>query len=373
MKFLILILLGASLQSFSQEKKIPWHGLVQVRIENKVFNFNGISDLNKIDRLIVSAASQGIALNKGPTRTGLLAFSVSLIGNDNLLHGSRLNSFNLSLIKMGQMDAAKDGKSGNYFSLSFLNWDKENFGENAPNPITVYRFKPFQAEFVSVRKVGKNVKVKFSGKLELTQSVIKSDLSESLQARIAEFTDEEVAFGLSATREGGVYNFYGVGLEGHNFVGIQRRIWDSQESGNGRVGAILSTFEIFLGDAETSFGIELFDFLEANASIGFDSATGNNLSNSKFLSMNSLQKRAEVSVNLGELIKKSEALNGLGVYAYFQQERLIVQQEDFGYAGEIPKYENLDFKDQFNVNLFGVGLRWRFGKKRYRSVIKPIF
>lgn len=370
--FLFLPMLGMT-QS-PEKAPIPWHGIVQIKVANKVYNFENVKDLRNLNRMILGVSSQGISRSIGPARTGFLPFEVKLIANDNLIHNSRIEEFEVSLLRAGTEDANSNDTFINHFSIDLLGWDKRNYGENVANPLTIYRFKPFQARYVGVKKIGKNVNIIFKGKLGFFQSTIDSHMPESLKNQIQEFVDDELKFGKSASREGGFFNYYGIGLDGYRAMDVQRRFWDDRDSSKNNPLTYLKTFEVLMGDSEFSLGVELFDFVRASASISFNSDAVLDPAQNKFLTMNSVKRKGQVSVNLGKLIKKSKSISGLSVFAYVQSDKLRVVQEQTINGGEVVRFPELDFNNYNQSDIAGIGIKVRFGKKsKYNKVIKPLW
>ncbi len=377
MKMLIYSLLLIPFIGLSQSasnKPIPWHGIVQIKIENKVFNYENVKDLRNLNRLILGASSQGLSSSIGPARTGFLPFEVRLIANDNLIHGSRIEDFEVSLLRSGVEDSNSSGTFINHFSIDLLSWDKRNYGENIANPLTIYRFKPFQARYVGVKKLGKNVNIIFKGKLGFFQSTIDSHLPESLKNQIQEYVESELKFGKRDGREGGIFSYTGIGLDGYRSMDVQRRLWDDRDANKYNPISYLKTFELFLGDSEFSLGVELFNFITASASISYNSDAVLDPEQLKFLTMNSVKRKGQINVNLGDLIKKSRVLNGVSVFAYIQSDKLRIRQEQTEDNGEIARFPELDFNNYNQNNVAGIGVRVRFGKRsKYKKVIKPLW
>ncbi|MCB9091367.1 MAG: hypothetical protein H6621_09980 [Halobacteriovoraceae bacterium] len=378
MKYFILLLATIStILSYSQdheEKPIHWTGLMRIKLENKVYDFNKIGQLGNFNAATLGVTSYGLGKTRHATnRTGFIPFQVEMTVRDGRLN---LDQYRVALLRDGWQSYDK-----NYYSAVFLNalqWDREEFRGNAL-PVRIDRFKFFELEYRGAIPLGGDkVKLVFMGKIAPYHLTRNSEMPADLLEGIEEATGiDDYKYGYE--RPGGdkpIWQIIGQGVEVYKFRATQRGVYNGD---NLITQTIPKAFESFLGDSDFMIGVELFKFLEAKVGVSFDYSTGiygEHLTgdiyiNDKILLMESVKKKLDLSLDLGKAFKNSKTLRGVTFYSYVHAENFKTWVEE---ELEVKPDVVVPYSYQSKNSIAGVGVRWNFDRSRkYESVVKPVF
>ncbi len=327
-------------------------GLVEIRLQNKVLNFERIKQLGGGNYLL-GITSLGLEKNiMSLDRVLPISFDIMIDSSGK----TSLHEYDISLLGDGfatQVNSYYSHKA----DFSIFNFDREQFRENGA-PLQVDRFKMMNLKYTGyITVVPGVIKLTFSGQLAPLQGTryasVPTDLSNLMKDQTQ---DADITFG-STSNSPWHDKVFGRPEIYHN-----RRIQKSVDEG-GFAKTHINLFDGMLGDSALSFGLELFNFIDAKMSLEIDGAQTISDDNAKastyFIEFDSVKKSFEVDANFGKRFPKTKGLRKLTLFAKVSQEKSNLHLE-------VERNENVQVLSHstFNNTQGSIGIRWNLNRSK---------
>lgn len=356
--FIISILIITQLPTYSQDNSesspdtsSSLIGLSEIRFHNRTLKFDNIKQLGSGNNLLGVTIS-GIKSNfLSMDRILPVSFDVIFKENGNL----DLHEYQIALLGSGFASQVN-----NYFthkaSLELFQFDREHLNEGLSHSLQVDRFKFINVQYSGFFNVAPGVlKLTFSAQIAPLQGTRSALASKELNDYLKQIThnpnykfgnpDKASTFDKTLGR-----------MEIYHHHQIQNKL-----NQDGIFKTNVRLFEGFLGDSEFSVGLELFNFISAKASIGFDgtqTVSRDKMTNTTYyIEFSGTKKGLEVEADFGKRFPKSTGIRRFVVFAkmYNESNALITEEET-------TQGVNIVVDDSYHVTTGIIGVRYRFGK-----------